>query len=245
MDAREPRDGSGRRLVLAACLGVLLAAVLAAGTVPLALAQDPEPTPTEDRLAAPEMPAEPGQADLGAMVYYLICMACHGDRGQGLTDEWRSAWAEGDQDCWQRKCHGANHPPNGFELVRFVPPVVGESVVARYGTAADLHNYISTSMPWQDPGALTEEEYWQVTAFVLRANGVEAGVEELGPQNAAQVPVAAADPGEAPVLPQATPPEMPPPHPATTNWPAIAAVLVVALALVATWVVWRRRRAAG
>ena len=238
MEAISKRDGSGRRLWPAACLAVLLVALAA----PVALAQDPEPTPTEDRLAAPEMPAEPGQADLGAMVYYLICMSCHGDRGQGLTDEWRAAWSEGDQNCWQRKCHGANHPPNGFELVRYVPPVVGESVVARYETAANLHAYISTRMPWQDPGALTEEEYWQVTAFVLRANGIETGVEEIGPENAAEVPVAAAARGEAPVLPQPTPPEMPPPHPETINWPLIAAALVVLLALGATWAVWRKRQ---
>jgi hypothetical protein len=168
-------------------------------------------------------------------------MSCHGDRGQGLTDEFRSAWAEGDQNCWQPKCHGANHPPYGFELVRYVPPVVSESVVARYATAANLHAYISARMPWQEPGVLTEEEYWQVTAFVLRANGVETGQEVLGPDNAAQVPVASATRGQAPALPQPAPPQMPPPHPPTTNWPAIAAALVALLALLTTWAIWRRR----
>ena len=99
-------------------------------------------------------------------------MSCHRDRGQGLTDEFRSIWSEGDQNCWQPKCHGANHPPGGFELVRYVPPVVGESVVARYRTAALLQAYIDVFMPWEDTGVLTEEQSWQVTAFLLRANGV-------------------------------------------------------------------------
>lgn len=239
MKATTKGDGGRSRLWQAACLGLLLILLVA----PPALAQEPGPTPTEDRLAAPEMPAEPGQADLGAMVYYLVCMSCHGDRGQGLTDEWRSAWAEGDQNCWQPKCHGANHPEHGFELVRYVPPVVGESVMARYETAASLHAYISERMPWQDPGAQTEEEYWQVTAHILRANGIETGVEELGPENAAQVPVAAAARGEAPALPQPTALDLPPPHPASTNWPVIAAALVALLALILAWAIWHRRQA--
>ena len=238
MKATTKGDGGRSRLWQAACLGLLLILLVA----PPALAQE-MPTPTEDRLAAPEMPAEPGQADLGAMVYYLVCMSCHGDRGQGLTDEWRSAWAEGDQNCWQPKCHGANHPEHGFELVRYVPPVVGESVMARYETAASLHAYISERMPWQDPGAQTEEEYWQVTAHILRANGIETGVEELGPENAAQVPVAAASRGEAPALPQPTALDLPPPHPASTNLPVIAAALVALLALILAWAIWHRRQA--
>jgi mono/diheme cytochrome c family protein len=241
MKATSTRHGHDLRLWLAAGLVVLLAALAAPG----AQAQESAPTPTEDRLAPPVMPAEPDQADLGALVYYYNCMSCHGDRGQGLTDEFRAVWADDDQNCWQAKCHGANHPSYGFELVRYVPPVVSESLVARYATAANLQAYISTSMPWQEPGILTEEEYWQVTAFVLRANGVETGQEVLGPENAAQVPVASAARGEVPALPQTTPSQMPPPHPSTTNWPAIAAAVLVLLALVTTWVVWRKRRRRG
>ncbi len=239
MEPTDERESRRRWLGAAACLALLW---LTVRVEPAAFAQDPEPTPTEDRLAAPVMPAEPSQADLGATVYYQYCMPCHGDRGQGLTDEFRAIWPEGDQNCWQPKCHGTNHPPGGFELVRYVPPVVGESVVARYQTAAALYAYISERMPWEDPGVLTEEQAWQVTAFLLRANGVETGQEVLGPENAGQVPVASAPRGDAPALPQATPPEMPPPHPATTNWPVLAAAAVVAVALAAAWVLWRRSR---
>jgi len=46
------------------------------------------PTPTPDRLAPPPTVASPAQADVGAQVYWLNCQPCHGDRGQGLTDEW-------------------------------------------------------------------------------------------------------------------------------------------------------------
>jgi len=50
----------------------------------------PPAMPTvQDRLAAPPTVYPPTQADQGAQVYWFVCMVCHGDRGQGLTDEWR------------------------------------------------------------------------------------------------------------------------------------------------------------
>jgi len=134
------------------------------------------------------MPADPDQADQGALVYYYNCMVCHGDRGQGLTDEFRSLWSPGDRNCWQAKCHGANHPPDGFEIVRYVPPVVGEGTLARSLNAQQLHSYLRTTMPWQTPGRLSDEEYWQLTAFLLRENGVLESDEPLGPEGATAAP---------------------------------------------------------
>src|SRR5215467_8930723 len=49
-------------------------------------------TPTIDRLAEPTLPAQPSQADYGSQVYWLNCSPCHGDRGQGLTDEFRQQY---------------------------------------------------------------------------------------------------------------------------------------------------------
>ena len=51
-------------------------------------------TPTFDssRLAQPPTVVPPAQADNGAQVYWGMCMACHGDQGQGLTDEWRNSF---------------------------------------------------------------------------------------------------------------------------------------------------------
>ena len=61
-----------------------------------------------------DLPAGASQLEYGAEVYRLVCQDCHGNRGQGLTDEWRATWAPADQNCWQSKCHAANHPPEGF-----------------------------------------------------------------------------------------------------------------------------------
>ncbi len=50
-----------------------------------------------------DLPASATQLQYGAEVYRLVCSACHGDHGQGLTDAWRATWAPSDQNCWQSK----------------------------------------------------------------------------------------------------------------------------------------------
>ena len=131
----------------------------------------PEAPSIQDRLAPPTMPEHPSQADKGHLVYYLVCMACHGDRGQGLTDEWRAQFGPMDMNCWQSKCHSFNHPPQGFLLVKKIPAVMGPGTLAKFDNAQQLHDYIINAMPWWKPGYLPAEEFWQVTAFLMREHG--------------------------------------------------------------------------
>lgn len=44
---------------------------------------------------------------------------------------------------------------------------------------ADLWDYMVEKMPKDAPGTLSEEEYTQVLAYVLRMNGMPAGTENL------------------------------------------------------------------
>jgi len=149
------------------------------------LGSDPTPTASaEDRLAAPELPANPDQADLGAYTYWAHCMACHGDRGQGLTAEFRALYPPEDRNCWESGCHGARPYENGFTLPATVPALVGPGHLASFGDAAGLQGFIAAAMPWSAPGSLSQEEYWQVTAFLLRENGQDPGATPLGPENA-------------------------------------------------------------
>lgn len=126
-----------------------------------------------ERLIAPELPENPTQLDCGAYQFAQICMACHGDKGQGLTEEWRAAWGTEEMDCWQSGCHAKNHPPEGFEFPTYAPPVIGEGALGRFTTAADLHNFISTKMPWHAPGTLDDKTYWQLVTFLATRNGAE------------------------------------------------------------------------
>jgi hypothetical protein len=121
----------------------------------------------DPRLTGPDLTVNASQADKGSVVYWAICMACHGDRGQGLTAEWRAVWGS-DQNCWASKCHASNHPPEGFQLPATVPAVLGPGTMARFDDARDLETYIEGSMPWWDPGSLTPEQAMAVTAHLLR-----------------------------------------------------------------------------
>lgn len=144
-------------------------------------------TSTPDRLAKPTLPAAPSQADLGAQDYWLYCLPCHGDKGQGLTDEFRQTYPPEEQYCWERGCHGERPYESGFTLPAFIPGVIGPNAVGRFADAAQLNSYIRAAMPYWKPGSLTEEEAWRVTAFILRENGLWDGLGELNASNAAGI----------------------------------------------------------
>ncbi len=144
-------------------------------------------TPTPDRLAQPTLPPLPSQADYGAQVYWLSCLPCHGDKGQGLTDEFRQAYPPEDRNCWQSGCHGKRPYENGFQLPEKVPAVIGKDTIQKFSNAAALQAYIRAAMPYWKPGSLSDEEAWQVTAFLLRENGLWNDSTEIESQNAAQI----------------------------------------------------------
>lgn len=205
-------------------------------------------------LRLPELPDDATQADVGAEVYRLVCEACHGDRRQGLTDEWRATWSPDTQNCWQSKCHAGNHPPEGFDLPRYVPPLGGPDALARFETAFDLQEYIHNNMPWHNPGSLTTEQYWQVTAFLIREQGIAPMTAPIDRERAMTLRLhgdaPAATPGETPVAARGeTPGEaQSDAHRAATAgsafwWPALVGLIVVAAFTIA--LLYRQNRAAG
>jgi mono/diheme cytochrome c family protein len=138
-----------------------------------ALAAPPQPTgmPGEDRLAVPVLPESPTQVESGQYLYYFHCMPCHGDRGQGLTDEWRQVWVEDHRNCWGRNCHAGRSEMDAFYIPRVVPPVSGSpQALGSFQAPEDLFVFLQQTQPPQRPGALSEEEYWALTAFLLDQN---------------------------------------------------------------------------
>ncbi len=217
--------------VLRWALGMALIAALFFTQTALA---DPPPTPRPTRLPTPlpgggmapawMTPPAPGptQADAGALVYYERCMACHGDKGQGLSIEWRAQWDVAHQDCSKSACHGARHPPEGFSFPKnFAPALLGTGTLASYDTAQALFNFISTQMPYQAPGKLTQDEYWDLIAFLLRQRGLT--VSQVNEGNASQVALHTV--------------ESPPPDAVALNVGIVAVVTVIT-----GWVLWRMRR---
>ena len=152
----------------------------------------PQPTPTFDprRLDKPVIASDNSeQLKEGSLIYWGICMACHGDKGQGLTDEWRNAFGVEDRNCWQAGCHGPDHPPQGFLIPKnkVIPALAGVGNLTRFTNAQELHDYILANMPWWDPGQLTDEKSWQVTAYILTLNKVMPTGLELTYTNASAI----------------------------------------------------------
>ena len=152
----------------------------------------PKPVVIDPRMAKPIVPENARLAEKGELIYWQFCLACHGDKGQGLTEEFRSMAYQDDMNCWQSKCHALNHPPEGFEIPKIIPPVVGSNTLNRFVTARDLFLYVQAKMPWYKtyrPFYISPEDYWAVTAYLLRENGVLSPAAELYPQEASILPV--------------------------------------------------------
>ena len=169
---------------------LFLGVLLCLGAVAVARAVEaarPEPSlPRPEPSGAVQTQDLEDQLVRGRVAYGLNCISCHANRLQGLTDEWRSQWDPDHQDCWKSKCHSFNHPPDGFTIPRWAPPL-REEMLAKYGTAAELFKYISVAMPYQEPGVLSEEKYWDIEAYILHENGLRWGGEALGADNATTV----------------------------------------------------------
>jgi mono/diheme cytochrome c family protein len=182
------------------------------------------PVPTQDRLAEPTLPASPSQADYGAQVYWLNCSPCHGDKAQGLTDEFRQQYPPGDQNCWKSHCHGEVTYENGFTIPTLVPQLVGPGSLAKFPTAANLYGFIHAAMPFQKPNSLTDEEYYQITAFLLRQNGLIHDQMEVTASNLSSIIVSRATPVPTPQ------PDQVQKRNGTTRWiPIIGALLAIVI----------------
>ncbi|HRQ39515.1 MAG TPA: hypothetical protein PLD25_16525 [Chloroflexota bacterium] len=164
-------------LLLPPWLGVVLAVVATLFVLPVGpgyTAFDPsaDASPTPDPLATPELPENPTALELGRYSYYYNCMPCHGDKGQGLTDEWRQVWVEDHQNCWARGCHAGLPNDLGFPLPETIPPVMNTSShLSRFDTTEELLAYLSATHPPQRPGVLPDDEYDALTTLLWAENG--------------------------------------------------------------------------
>lgn len=129
----------------------------------------PEPAPVTE----PTGDAEPAaasaefvaQAEAGAAIYAESCAFCHGESGEGTG---KSPAVVGDGALLTTNPDHADRPA--------------------FNTAADVLAYISETMPKDDPGSLSAEDYAAVTAFALKANGITADAK-LTPESAASITI--------------------------------------------------------
>jgi mono/diheme cytochrome c family protein len=201
--------------------------------------------PRADRLAPPPTVIPATQADDGEQLFWVWCQPCHGDMGQGLTDEWREQYPEDHQNCWEAGCHGDRPYENGFTLPQHVPAIIGDQTLLRFQTMEELFDYVHTRMPFENPGALSEEEALAVTAFLVRSHGKWDGTP-LTKENVSQFrlqPLSIATPQvnsearfEEGMQQQESPKALP-----IAEVILVASIVLVSLAVLGTFVLWRRR----
>lgn len=128
-------------------------------------------TPTYDPFAEPPLPANPTEYELGRNLYWHWCMTCHGDRGQGLTDQFRSLWEPEHQNCWARGCHAGGKEDMGFPIPKVVPALVRADQLTKFDSVQNLADFLKATHPPQSPGILKSEEYHAIAVFVFTLNG--------------------------------------------------------------------------
>ena len=128
------------------------------------------PTPTYDPLKEPFVPDNPTDFELGRNWYWHYCMPCHGDKGQGLTDEWRAVWEPDHQDCWGKGCHAGGRIEDSFVIPTVVPPVVSSVKLARFSSVHALCDYLKATHPPQSPGWLEDEQYRAIALYIFSEN---------------------------------------------------------------------------
>jgi mono/diheme cytochrome c family protein len=147
----------------------------AAGGKAVSALQLVTPTPRTNPTATP-----PTQGGRGHDLFYIHCMPCHGDVGQGLTDEFRfREYPPEDTNCWKSGCHGPRPYENGFTLPATVPAIIGSGALQRFPTAQNMYAFLRAAMPFNAPGSLSDDQYLELTAFLLEQNQFTAQGSQL------------------------------------------------------------------
>jgi S-disulfanyl-L-cysteine oxidoreductase SoxD len=143
--------------VLFASIGIL-ALACGGGPPPPASPEPMQPAAETAPTPGTEAPATPTTFDeqvaLGQTLYGANCASCHGDGGQGT----------------------AQAPPVvGIDkgALPLDPPANAKGRKTQFKTVADIAAFVVKNMPPKAPGSLTEEQYWSILAFDLKANGIQ------------------------------------------------------------------------
>jgi len=106
------------------------------------------------------------QAAEGAKLYKKHCAKCHGDAGQGTKKA---------------------PPVVGKEALPLDPPAGAKVRKTQFHTAQDVAAFVAEKMPANKPASLTTDQYYDILAFDLKANGVDVSGKKIDPTTAAEI----------------------------------------------------------
>ena len=125
------------------------------------------------------LPPGRGTALLGKPVYAERCASCHGENGE---------------DPKYRALAGGRGPLTSAELSENLDWLLGSKPVLTIGRfwpyATSLWGYINRAQPFDEPGSLTHDQVYAVTAYLLYLNGIigEADVLDASTLPAVKMP---------------------------------------------------------
>ena len=105
------------------------------------------------------------QAANGKMLYSKNCAVCHGANGEGGTVPQQFGKLAGQK----------------------VSPVAGPGFLPKMKTAGQAFDFAKKNMPANKPGTLKSNEYLDIIAFALQANGIKPDGMPLTPESAQKI----------------------------------------------------------
>lgn len=116
-------------------------------------------------------------AACGLLALLLTSAACGGD--SGATAQSQEDQVAAGRDVYAgacAKCHGEQGEGGTGPVL-----IGGSRRIASYEDTERLYDYVSRTMPFDDAGSLSEEEYWDSIAYLLKANELLPAQVVLGP----------------------------------------------------------------
>lgn len=101
--------------------------------------------------------AQNDQVAQGQQLYGQNCAGCHGAAGQG----------------------GKAPAVVGKDALPLNPPPTAKFRKTQFHTIKDIFDFVKANMPPNSPGKLSDQEYWAILAFDLKANGVDLAGKKL------------------------------------------------------------------
>ncbi len=115
------------------------------------------------------------QVDKGQEVFRLQCARCHGPNGQGISNIY----------------HDMTAPPLiGPGALPLNPRPYQKMRHFQFRTVRDIYEFASAVMPADQPASLSAEDYWDVIAYLLSANGERVNGQMLNEDAAADMSLA-------------------------------------------------------
>lgn len=104
-----------------------------------------------------ELPAGSGAVDAGAAIFAAKCASCHGAKGEGLAPAYPAL---------------IGRDPRGENFVFSTDWKITRTIGNYWPYATTVFDYVRRAMPLTQPGSLTNDEVYSLTAYLLAENQV-------------------------------------------------------------------------